>query len=247
MLAVAGTANDGWIGVNGAPRIEGKHPSIRMVDEVIHLKVGKKSVTADCRFTFKNEGTACTARIGFPDYDYSESTKTIFDYFKSYVDGKRVATKYVGSNDGENWQVKHVKFAKGQTRRIRNVYRLSLGALTIGQGDKLVPMISRADYIVSTGRSWKGRIGSSKVIVEFEDAAKLKTPIKLAKLESKAAESDAFWTKNKSTVMWTGFATPKVSGRRITFEKKNWEPTEDDDVFLLFGRWIRDVWTGKAK
>lgn len=244
-MAMLGITNDGWIGYTGAPRIDGKHPTIRMVDEVIQLRVGKDSMTADCLFTFKNEGAACTARIGFPDHDSDPyldpkaGIRSIYDYFHSYVDGVEIKTKLIDAGEDIGWQVKHVKFAKGQTRKIRNRYRIGLGKLTIGGGEKRIPMTWQATYIVATGRSWKGSIGSTKVFVDFEPSASVRGPIKLVPWKN-GADSDAFWAKNRSTVMWDGFATPKAAGRRIVFERKNWEPSTDaDDVVLRFGYWFR--------
>lgn len=238
--------NDGWIGFSGTPKIEGKHPSIRMVDEVIHLKIGKDSMTADCLFTFRNEGSACVARIGFPDYDSDNyldpktGIRSIYRYFRSYVDGKRVQTKLIDASEDMGWQVKHVRFAKGQTRKVRNVYRVGLGQLSINGRAPRPPMTWQAQYVVETGRSWKGTIGSTKVIVDFERSALVRSPLKAAKWPANEDPDNMdFWSKNRNTVIWGGFATPRVSGRRLTFERKNWEPGSDDDVVLRFGLWLR--------
>ncbi len=111
VLFSGAVANDGWVGYTGAPRIEGKHPTVRMVDEVIHIRIGKTEMTADCRFTFKNEGNAASVRIGFPDHDsdpYLDPKKgiqSIYRSFKSYVDGKPVKTKLIDASEDMGWQV----------------------------------------------------------------------------------------------------------------------------------------------
>jgi hypothetical protein len=245
-IAAGGLTNDGWIGYSGTPRIEGKHPTIRMVSEVVHIKVERDSMTADCLFTFKNEGAACSARIGFPDYDSDDyedpKPKSIFSSFRSYVDGKPVKTSLAVGESFKNWQVKSVSFAKGQTRKVRNVYKVDLGQLTIGGGESSVPMTWQATYVVETGRSWKGTIGSSKVIFDFAGAEAVKSPIKLAKWNQEDSDSDKFWKSHLSTVMWDGFAKPTVSGRQVIFERKNWEPkSDDDDPVVRFGYWFRIV------
>ncbi|MBC8066617.1 MAG: hypothetical protein H7Y17_17435, partial [Chlorobia bacterium] len=126
-MSAWGHSNDGWVGSTGAPRIEGKHPTISMVDEVIHIRIGKTEMTADCRFTFRNEGKAASVRIGFPDvYGNSEASdkpRSVYKSFASYVDGKRVPTKFVTTSNPNNWQVKTVRFGRGQTRKVRNLYR----------------------------------------------------------------------------------------------------------------------------
>lgn len=249
-LTALGLPNDGWVGYTGAPRIEGKHPTVRMVDEVIHLKIGRDFMTADCRFTFKNEGNAASVRIGFPDHDsdnYLDPKKgiqSIYSSFKSYVDGKPMKTKLIDASEDMGWQVKTVKFGKGQTRRIRNVYSVELGKLALSGkwSSNREPRGLCGQYILSTGRSWKGNIGSTKIIVDFEKSSLVKTPIQVQSLLAHDLASNAArWEKNRGLVMWAGFAPPKVQGRRLTFERKNWEPNKDgdDDLFLKFGIYPR--------
>jgi hypothetical protein len=245
-LVSCSTSNDGWIGYTGTPRVEGKHPSIRMVEEVIHLRIGKGRMTANCLFTFKNEGNACTARIGFPDHDSDPyldpktGIRSIYTYFRSYVDGKRVQTKLVDAGKDYGWQVKHVPFGKGQVRKVRNVYEVGLGQLSLEGVAPRPPMTWQAEYVVTTGRSWKGTIGSTKVIVDLERSAPVKSPIKLVSWpNNNDPDKMTFWSKNRNAVMWSGFAPPKASRRRLVFERKNWEPSKDDDVTLRFGLWFR--------
>lgn len=246
LLFSGAIANDGWVGYTGAPRIEGKHPTIRMVDEVIHIRIGKTEMTADCRFTFKNEGNATSARIGFPDHNSNaeafDKAKSVYKSFVSYVDGKRVPTRFVTTSNPYNWQVKTVRFEKGQTRKVRNVYRVQLGLYTLsGSLSGRPPMRHTADYIVSTGRTWKGNISSTRVIFEFEKTSTARAPITLAKdnHNDKRYGESSFWAKNRGLVLWSGFAKPRVEGRKVIFERKNWEPKDDDDVSINFGLFPR--------
>ncbi len=249
LIGASALANDGWVGYTGAPRIEGKHPTIRMVDEVIYLKIGRNEMTADCRFTFKNEGSATTARIGFPDYDSDpyidpkKGIRSIYKNFRSYVDGKAVKTKLIDSSYDMGWQVKHVTFRKDQTRRIRNTYKIKLGTLSLDGkwSDNQQPMAYCATYVLSTGRSWKGTIGSTKIIVEFEKTSLVKGHIAVREFPATELEDDAsLLEKNKGLVFWSGFAKPQVKGRTLTFIRKNWTPKDDgDDLFLKFGIYTR--------
>lgn len=246
-LALTAVANDGWIGHTGTPRIEGKHPSIRMVDEVITIRIGRETMTADCRFTFKNDGASTTARIGFPDVygnvEEGEKARSVYKSFVSYVDGRRVRTKFMTQTNPENWQVKSVRFAKGQTRKVRNVYTLDLGILSLsGPGLKdQAPRTRMANYVLATGRSWKGVIGKSTVIFEFEKSSLAQTPLRVAEWTQDAKYGESvFWSKNKNLILWNGPVTPKVAGRKLTFIRKNWEPTEGDDINLNFGFYYRN-------
>lgn len=211
-----------------------------MVDEVIYIRIGKTDMTADCRFTFRNEGAATSARIGFPDVfgnaEASDEPRSVYKSFASYVDGKRVPTKFVTTSNPNNWQVKTVRFGKGQTRKVRNTYRVNLGLYTLsGSIRGHEQMRNIAEYIVSTGRSWKGNIGSTKVIFEFTKASTVRAPISLAEDDLSSGES-SFWAKNRGLVRWSGFAKPRLEGLKVIFERKNWEPkSEDDDAHITFG------------
>jgi hypothetical protein len=247
LLALLGStslANDGWVGFSGAPKLDGKHPTIRMVDEVVHLKIGRKVMYGDCRFTFRNEGSACTVRIGFPDYDSHGELdgKSVSTYksFLSYVDGRRASTKLVSGSGGTRWQVKSVPFARGQTRVIRNVYQMSLGRITLSgrfvQGHE--PIIWQAEYILGTGNTWRSTIGKTTIIVDFGIEAQIESPIQAREWppEDESEYSD-YWLKNRNLVIWSGPSAPRVVGkRRLIFEMKNWEPDDEgDDVSLRFG------------
>jgi len=244
LLSWSPPTNDGWVGMSGAPRIEGKHPTIRMVEELIHLRVGAETMYADCRFTFKNEGRVCIARIGFPDYDsHGEivgALSTTFKSFSSFVDGKAVPTRLVRGKLGEAWQVKNVRFESGQKRIIRNVYQIGLGKITLSGSSVLgkEPMTNQTDYILGTGRTWKGTIGKTTVIVDFGSEARINSPIRAVRWppESQVDSSD-FWILNRNTVCWSGPSAPRIVGkRRLIFERKNWEPSEtEDDIVIRFG------------
>jgi hypothetical protein len=105
--------------------------------------------------------------IGFPESGGGDIVvpKMGFEYFRSYVDGKRVQVRVreqrrdVDPGGYFRWYLKRVRFGAGQTRVIRNVYRAPLGAISTGH--------NFFDYILTTGASWKGKIGRSDIIVEL--------------------------------------------------------------------------------
>ncbi len=105
--------------------------------------------------------------IGFPESGGGDIVvpKMGFRYFRSYVDGKRVQVRVQeqrresGPDGYFRWYLKRVRFGAGQTRVIRNVYRAPLGAISTGH--------DFFDYILTTGASWKGKIGRSDIIVEL--------------------------------------------------------------------------------
>jgi hypothetical protein len=228
--ALAGPANDGWVGISGAPKLMKGHPSVRMVDERVLISIKRKTMVVDCTFRFKNEGPAGTVRMGFPDYDSGvddvKTTKTTFAYFKSYVDGKRHQTRFL-RGDFKAWQVKDVAFRQGQLRTVRNVYEVQLGAARVGSEGG---MAYEAHYVLETGASWKGEIGKTEIVVTFASNHHPR-PTRLLPFTVGAGSS---WNEEKGTVLWQGPSKPKLAGNKITFVRTNWEPTERDDLSLFF-------------
>jgi hypothetical protein len=238
-MAIAAIAepNDGWVGYGGAPKLMKGHPTVRLVDERVVLYIKKKTKVVDCSFVFKNEGPATTVRMGFPDQDSSydvegEQQKSTFNYFRSYVDGKRYGTKFTLGERGNGWQVKHVPFARGQSRRIRNVYEVALGRGNMGG---IGGSVHYASYILETGASWKGKIGKTEIVVVFGSTYHPR-PTRLLPY-TEASSKGQWWRSRRSTVLWQGPSKPRLSGNMIFFTRKNWEPTVDDDLTLTFN-WL---------
>ncbi len=210
------------------------------------MTVGEKSVTVDCRFTFSNHGPATSVRMGFPDYGlgvndpYEErqtewnKTKPISVYtsFKSWVDGNRTPTELVRSKiENQAWQAKMVTFGQGQTREVRDLYTMSLGGGVFDNAGST----DEAGYILHTGASWHGSIGSTQVIVTFE---RKDMPGPIQAIFAKSVE-DIMTGKvgspaSKNEVICCGPASPLARGKTLTFTRTNWIPTDKDDIFMFF-------------
>jgi hypothetical protein len=68
-------ANDGGIAWGGNPRLLQSHPSVTMQSEEINITVRNETVTADCRFVFRNDGKATKVRMGFPAEGAGDMTR----------------------------------------------------------------------------------------------------------------------------------------------------------------------------
>lgn len=246
LLGTVAMANDGGISLGGSPGLVNGHPSVRMEKEVIRMTVGEQSVTVDCRFTFTNHGPATTVRMGFPDYGlgandpYEErntewdKTKPVSVYtsFRSWVDGKRAPTELVRSKvENQAWQAKMVTFDQGQTREVRDLYTMPLGGGVFDSAGS----ISEAGYVLHTGASWHGSIGSTLVVVTFN---RKDMPGPLRAIYGKSVE-DIMSGKvgspaSKNEVICAGPGNPTASGKTLTFKRTNWIPTESDDIYLFF-------------
>jgi hypothetical protein len=163
-------ADDGAMdGVGGALHAMQEHPSIVMQSEVVNVRIANYTADVRCLFVFHNTGRATTVKMGFPESGWGDAVDAAnprgFDRFRSWVDGKPVRTKIEGlTKDGtgyHRWRTKQVKFGAGQTRRVEVRYRAGLGDVSDGS--------CTFTYVMTTGASWKGKIGHAKVTIQFAD------------------------------------------------------------------------------
>jgi hypothetical protein len=195
------------VGISGAIRPMKSHPSIVLRSQVVKVKLTPDYADVDCTFVLHNTGKATSVLIGFPESGGGDIVvpKMGFEYFRSYVDGKRVQVRVQeqrresGPDGYFRWYLKRVRFGAGQTRVIRNVYRAPLGAISTGH--------NFFDYILTTGASWKGKIGRSDIIVELSGLDHV------ADLEIRPK----------------GY---RRVGNRIVWRLENYEPKEN--IFIMF-------------
>ncbi|HVF85853.1 MAG TPA: DUF4424 family protein [Abditibacteriaceae bacterium] len=248
LCAIPSRANDGGIAWGGSPRLLSSHPSVAMQSEIITMNVGKENVSVDCRFVFKNYGRATTVRMGFPDEgrgDTPHQTEfetrtpgkkavTAFTSFKSWVNGVPVKTQLIRSNESQlSWHAKSVFFPESSTRIVRDLYTVPVGG-QIG----LHGYYHQTSYTLHTGASWRGAIRRSEIIVNFINTggANQLNPVSIRSLK---AENDNVefvdWSKlPRGTIIYKGNLKPTAKGRTLRFVRTNWNPTEQDDIFLAF-------------
>jgi len=253
-------ADDGAITWGGSPKMLKGHRTVRMVSEKIVLSVTPISkdkdgyTDADCTFVFKNEGPACAVRIGFPDRtrgafeetfarggsgDIPHPTFQALLNFKSWVDGVPVKTTVELSSDptvkgatyGGSWHVKVVNFKANQTLTIRDTYRQPQSGGISSSGTQGL-YLNQVQYIMSTGASWKGSIGSAEVDVHLPGVI---SAAPLASLTSDEPYLYKKWTDVKrGEVYYTGYGAPEVRDGVLVFRKANFKPTVASDINLYW-------------
>lgn len=131
-----------------------------MVSETVRARVSRQAIEVDCVFTMKNEGPADTVLVGFPDGPMDGYG---IRSFLSWVDG--VAVKYrhePDANDsGASWWTKRVVFRHGAVRTIRDHYKVWPSWFPINRRRGF-------RYILETGASWKGTIGSADIVATLD-------------------------------------------------------------------------------
>lgn len=169
LISVAAVrADDTWIDASGGTALPlTGHPTIRMVAEQVHINVRYGVVRA--RFVFRNEGPKTSVVMGFPEDgkpNPHRNPSCLFG-FRSTVDGRAVRVRRLlqrlDPNDPENgyrsFWVKRVRFSTGQTRAVTVQYTAAPGHDT--SGDSLF------NYILATGRAWKGPIGCAEIVADL--------------------------------------------------------------------------------
>jgi hypothetical protein len=236
MLGRAG-ADNAALTTGGRPTVMDSHPSVSMQSEIVKLVVHWNRVETDALFVFANSGAACRVRMGFPDfglwaYDYKKSRPTTtFRSYHSYVDGKLVKTKLVlGMNRRDQWQTKTVSFPTNGKRTVREVYTTDLGGIGARKP------IALASYLLHTGASWKGSIGTASILVTFAPDSEVGTPIDVLFGDQALLEGDSIITQiaKSGGVFAIGPSKPILRGRTLDFEVQGLRPAAKDDILVGF-------------
>jgi hypothetical protein len=132
------------------------------------LEPNDYQVTVD--FVFRNDGPATTVLMGFPESGSGDvpkgPKKSAMKAFATWVDGVLTKADWVPvkSDQEEEYQahwVKEVRFAAGQTRKVRVRYRSDYG----GSATPGLRHFVRYDF---TGANWKGKVEESTLSVTFQ-------------------------------------------------------------------------------
>jgi hypothetical protein len=156
--------------------IKPEHSSIRMLWERVDARLTGSAgngyeAKVRCEFVFRNEGSATTVQIGFPEVgggsDEQSFGSTQMISFRSWVDGVPITTRYVrerkGYGDYSAWHIKPVHFRAGQTVTVVDEY--------------VTPYYWQRPevwfyYILRSGSSWKGKIGKATITVDTSTVAR---------------------------------------------------------------------------
>jgi len=262
-VGVAARADDGILYSFGAPKLMHGESTVRMVREFVSAKVYTAHADVYCRFVIRNDGPPVNARIGFPDgsdhiYEDGETPGPDMEDFRSRVDGNPVSTRVespqAGSAQARFYHVKTVHFGPRQTRVIEDWYR---GALSGGATDAVLAArkggheglyAMEFEYVMESGGSWKGNISEATMRVDFmQKQVQHLHAVPQAQFGSPEQPIMLKRLPRKNVVSWAGFSKPTVSGNRMVFRRRNFKPTEKDNVYLIFDwrRFNDSPWTKK--
>lgn len=164
-------ADDASLGAVGYGVVPLDNDQIEMVSETVEVWLHPSFAEVEATFNFHNTSDATEVLMGFPQRKEREGREgfdvTELQDFKAYVDGEEVEVtfkKQTEPQEGLNfagWHTFAVPFEPDQTRTVRNTYR---GRLTyLSDGTQIF------DYVLGTGRLWKGPIGQVDIVVHLQD------------------------------------------------------------------------------
>ncbi|MGV3614350.1 MAG: hypothetical protein ACO1SV_03350 [Fimbriimonas sp.] len=230
-------ANDGWVGSGGTPKLMKGHLTVRMLREKVRIHVRRDRVTVDAEFWFRNGGADTTLRVGFPDESTDPTGEPVLKKFRSWVDGRLVKTRFEAGERADGWHVKSVTFPKGRTVHVRDRYEVPIGNGRLGPKNRFVDYVS---YTVHTGSSWKGTIGETDIQVWIDPSLPYPRRVLSDDLYQKFTNREVtdkgaadFVRRHRNTVFTRGVAKPWQVGRILVFRRRDWRPTEEDDLFLV--------------
>ncbi|HVF10253.1 MAG TPA: stalk domain-containing protein [Abditibacteriaceae bacterium] len=245
------------VGTCGAVRLMKGPAWVRLVSQEIQIKLQHHgpSSAVKARFVLRNEGPATTVLIGFPeegyhaqDYEFiiPATYKTYFSASRYLVDGKPVSFARFRPKTQPNygyriWWVSRVRFAKGQTRVVANHYHGHSGQSSWRTYKDWF------DYILTTGASWQGPIGSTRIVCNIAGLRQYKfSNLHFEPAGYKRTANDVIWTfhnreplKNIHVQWFPGFMDVEVNRQPIWHEgwRDEWGViyawlTDDKDVQL---------------
>ena len=178
--AIPAVADDGSVEtVGGAVRLMRTGTSVRMVSETVRARITPDRVEVDCQFLMKNEGPDDTVLVGFPDGRMGPYMGGGEEYeiegFRSWVDGEEAMCERLPDADAihslvGSWWTKRVYFPAGAVRRIRNHYAVypSWHPMAPETEADSIAGYRVFRYILWTGASWKGAIGSASITAALD-------------------------------------------------------------------------------
>ncbi|OPX90112.1 MAG: hypothetical protein A4E53_01327 [Pelotomaculum sp. PtaB.Bin104] len=152
--------------------------AVVMTDEDVKVKLLENGTTAEvtCDFTFYNDGAAKDVLMGFPasqkvsvESEVQSGAMELRD-FKAFIDGQSTAVKTENGSvpahialppgtEYDRWYTFTVPFQAGETRQVRNTYRVK--NLFYSNGEVV------AGYILRTGAFWKDPVGHARVTFDL--------------------------------------------------------------------------------
>lgn len=240
-------ADDGTVGPSGKGIIPLQNDQVEMVAERVDIYPFHRWAYIEASFTLHNTGPATEILVGFPEEEYypehpeGRGQRPGTRDFTTEVDGSSLPTTYQpaappsepkrqGPYRTVGWHTFALSFGEGQTREVKHSYFLQPSYSSNGA------QIVR--YLLQTGATWKGTIGRADIVVHPSGGYTLDDFIP--------------WRGPGYTTWSDGKTDHVVEDGAIAWHLRDFEPSEDDDVFvytkqLMCGPFVTDITPGTGE
>ena len=200
-------ANSAPLRATGQTVVPTKDVPVRLETEYLDIRLSSYEAEVACSFYLVNEGPAATIKVGFPagKNEELENFGASGESFKHYeVKTISLGPSFTNERDMNQWKVFDVPLGStGKPEILRNQYKVKVNRYGLSE---LTDRYFR--YILKTGAYWKGNIKTLKVTVYL-----------------KGVPFDQI-----TRIYPAGY---KTDNNKITWEFKNFEPTEDIEIFIM--------------
>ncbi len=227
--------------------------TVSMVSETVRIKISEHLQEVDCTFNFENAGPPCSVRIGFPDFtnltdltseETASNPKASFLTYAAYVNGCETKSELVPSDHDSGtfdniqlWHASDVQFPANSMVTFRACYS-QLPDISPTTLENLRRLMKVTKYILQTAASWQGPVKQADVYVAF-DKDVVPAPIELVSVQelmnSKDKSARDWWRRATiHTVAYSSSVRPSIDGQELHFTLKDFRPTENDDLLLIY-------------
>lgn len=233
-----------YISNGGAPHSFQHSPTVSMESAVINISVSKDLIKGDCSFKLVNAGPKCTFNMGLPDQVWAapinkpaqQPTGKYLSY-ELFVDGVKANAKLVKADREDMyynyWHENAISFEANGTRTIRHVYSTRPGVQSNVGG-----AVKALGYMFNTAGSWRGNINHAFINIKFEKDA-VPEPLSIVSIQSLPDQEwgEFDWVHaTPGTLLYYSSKAPVVKRSSISFEFRDWEPSQKDDIFVQYAR-----------
>ncbi|MFL5321630.1 MAG: hypothetical protein ACJ790_18350 [Myxococcaceae bacterium] len=222
--------------------------NLKMSREDIAITLHDGYALIDGTFEMSNEGTEKTIKVGFPGagvYVRGNKAHRPLINFQAWVDGKPVSTKaetktissmkgppgrqYAKHRD-ETWHAFDAKFPAKKTTKIRVRYAV-LADVNKGDSWSSDELFTEGDvnYVLATGARWSGSIGEAVLTIRAADK------LSLDSVRIRDGRTPPLPKRTAGAKLQPALPSyAKRNGDAIVLTRKTLEPTEDDNIEIVF-------------
>lgn len=229
------------INYGGTPTRLSGGSAVSLERETVGLQVGEGIVRVTGRYQFKNRGEASNVTIGLPAFVYGAMDPPILGDLRVVSRKRSLKTRLVSSSKypkiAEEFYAVTLSFKAGEAREISADYVVSVGAFLYSEKGRSGG-ISEADYVCGGGSTWKGLVGRSQIMLQFQRAIP-RAPLRPFDMRAHGLgigdSTRVPWKKlGRNAVCYLARGTVQVRGASLLIVRSSARPAVDEVLTAFF-------------